>query len=571
MTGAGGSSTAICPSNQGSGPVSSKTLQADEALRRDLHDTLDRWFFRYRSTWPSEARRTRNELIGRLRRLLAGICLEVLEPDLIVLDEFQRFKPLLETQSRPPERGGPSSTGVVPGSPLMTGALCAPCSFQPRRTNSTRPTPRSTRRTITRTSWPPQTFLFGDGTERIDTLSEGPRAICAFAQASRFARFCARGPETPCGLPELRSPTWSISSGRSWPAPSGLWRALTGMRWLPHPVFRLRFALRTCASTLRPTPSSKRWATATRCHSGNPLRTWPTSCAATRSTSASTARSRTRRKRCGRCFGGMVRRSWTKGALGTWSAIDPANGKLREMATSHLDRDGLWRLLWLPPTVPYWPLEGAYANAAGATKSLMFSAWNVVPDVVSGVLSYEAERRMAGGRIGRYENPDAQQRPLLRFTQPADRRRSRHRLLLLLLPCVRLADDAHPLGAPSGTDRHRWVRERVTALLSGLPDPPDGRIDDRWEWAIPLLLDPGLRAIPGAVEKGCADWFVGLGSPRQAESGCSSTLIWTTCLEVNADRLGAPSSSPCRAGHRDRARLARRARDACSSVRFPVS
>ena len=100
---------------------------------------------------------------------------------------------------------------------------------------------------------------------------------------------------------------------------------------------------------------------------------------------------------------------------------------------------------------------------------------------------------MTGGRIGSYENPDAQQRPLLRFTQSADGRRSRHRLLLLLLPCLRLADDAHPLRAPADADRRQWVRERAKALLSELPDPADGSIDDRWEWAIPLLLDPGLR------------------------------------------------------------------------------
>ena len=28
---------------------------------------------------------------------------------------------------------------------------------------------------------------------------------------------------------------------------------------------------------------------------------------------------------------------------------------------------------------------------------------------------------------------------------------------------------------------------------SGLPDPQDGPVDDRWEWAAPLLLDPDLR------------------------------------------------------------------------------
>ena len=45
------------------------------------------------------------------------------------------------------------------------------------------------------------------------------------------------------------------------------------------------------------------------------------------------------------------------GTLESWSAFDPANAKLRDMVGNHLDH-GLWRLLWLPPTLPYWPLEG---------------------------------------------------------------------------------------------------------------------------------------------------------------------------------------------------------------------
>ena len=168
---------------------------------------------------------------------------------------------------------------------------------------------------------------------------------------------------------------------------------------------------------------------------------------------------------------------------------------MRGMVTDQLDQ-GIWRLLWVPPTLPYWPLEGPFRDKAGLTKTLMFSAWNVVPDVVSAVLSYEAERRMTERRIGSYLDPAEQQGPLLRLTQSAARIRSRHRLLLLLLPCLPLADRAHPLDAPPRRDRQEFVREAIKALLSasGLPDPQDGPVDDRWEWAAPLLLDPGLRS-----------------------------------------------------------------------------
>jgi hypothetical protein len=38
-------------------------------------------------------------------------------------------------------------------------------------------------------------------------------------------------------------------------------------------------------------------------------------------------------------------------ALERWSALDPAHAKLRELVHELLDA-GLWKLLWLPPTVP---------------------------------------------------------------------------------------------------------------------------------------------------------------------------------------------------------------------------
>ena len=178
-----------------------------------------------------------------------------------------------------------------------------------------------------------------------------------------------------------------------------------------------------------------------------------------------------------------------------WAALDPAQAKLRDLVQTLLDRGTLWRLLWMPPTLPYWAPEGPYRGAENASKTLMFSAWNVVPDVVSAMLSYEAERRMFGGRIPDYEDPDGQQRPLLRLGQTAEGNRSRHRLLLLLLPCLALADRAHPLAAPADGDRREWVRERVMKLLSDprLPDPKEGPVDEQWEWAAPLLLDPSLR------------------------------------------------------------------------------
>ena len=67
-------------------------------LKNRLHELLDTWFGRYREHWPAEARRQRDQVISELRRVLAVACVKALEPDLVILDEFQRFKSLLGTQ-----------------------------------------------------------------------------------------------------------------------------------------------------------------------------------------------------------------------------------------------------------------------------------------------------------------------------------------------------------------------------------------------------------------------------------------------------------------------------------------
>ena len=63
---------------------------------RQRFEELARRFGRVRERVPSEDRDMRKALVGELRDLLAATCLRALEPDLIILDEFQRFKHLLD-------------------------------------------------------------------------------------------------------------------------------------------------------------------------------------------------------------------------------------------------------------------------------------------------------------------------------------------------------------------------------------------------------------------------------------------------------------------------------------------
>jgi hypothetical protein len=49
---------------------------------------------------PERDREDRRELVSDLRAVLAASCMTALEPDLVILDEFQRFRELLDPSRR---------------------------------------------------------------------------------------------------------------------------------------------------------------------------------------------------------------------------------------------------------------------------------------------------------------------------------------------------------------------------------------------------------------------------------------------------------------------------------------
>lgn len=78
--------------------------------------------------------------------------------------------------------------------------------------------------------------------------------------------------------------------------------------------------------------------------------------------------------------------------LRAFQRIDPGNARLRALEADTVG-DGWWKLLWVPPTLPYTP-RGPYKNAS-MTKRLVFSSWSATPTAVASLLSHEAERLLA--------------------------------------------------------------------------------------------------------------------------------------------------------------------------------
>ena len=452
----------------------------------DQFSTLGASFRRHRPVWPAEARSQRNRFIADLRRLLAETCVQALEPDLVIFDEFQRFKPLLETRadqyennpgaalaqalfkSRTPE-GQPVRTLLLSATPYKLYTADAEIEHEDHYKDFLA-TARFLLDDEDRVR-DVQRRLSSFGTELKRAAQVGPSHAEAVAAAkgaveASLRAVMARTERVPATddrdamVEERRQPgKITATEVQQYMATDALFRTVGDgdpMRfwksapYLAHFMHGYKFNERL-DETIRLSPDKV--LEVIRTHKSAFL---------------------------------------NDEEIRSWELVEPANAKLRQIVSDLLD-EGLWRLLWIPPTMPYWPLEGPFEGKRAFTKTLLFSAWNVVPDVVSAVLSYEAERRMVGvrQRVKKYEEPATQQRPLLRFAETG--KRSGHRMLWLLLPCLTLADQAHPLEAPDGRDRRDWTLRQVKTLLRALPNPRRGETDRRWEWAVPLLLDPGLR------------------------------------------------------------------------------
>src|SRR5699024_8279221 len=192
-----------------------------------------------------------------------------------------------------------------------------------------------------------------------------------------------------------------------------------------------------------------------------------------------------------------------------YAEVDAGNAKLRGLIEDVLDR-GAWKLAWLAPSLPYYELEGPYADPQlqAFTKRLIFSAWTVVPKAVSTMISYEAERRAINSSTYSGREYDATIRSLLRFSIAGDGRATGMPALALMFPFVALARMGDPLesarrdGEAAGlSEVHQRVTERVQAALADLPEgrSEEPVADQRWYWAAPFLLEESLLGSDAAA------------------------------------------------------------------------
>jgi len=203
------------------------------------------------------------------------------------------------------------------------------------------------------------------------------------------------------------------------------------------------------------------------------------------------------------CKAEMLAETWLSWEdINQYCKIDPSNMKLTALINKQIE-NGAWKYLWIPPAIPYYSSAGPWQNSGQVTKSLVFSSWQIVPKIVASLCSYEAERRMvtADGETHIYaSDKKTTQQALLNFKKEDGSYQGMVNMTLMY-PCLTLAWKIDPLRIVlENKDGGREltfskvigeVENQIRALLTEVLPAQSYKSnrDERWYWAALALLD----------------------------------------------------------------------------------
>lgn len=463
--------------------IAEATTKSGRPLRGELFECVDDFKRKQRSWKPSDkVSRRRYELIGNLRRLLARAAVKALEPDIVILDEFQRFKDLMN--------------GEDEGSELAHELFN-----------------HDQARLVLLSATPYKMYTLPDEPEGDDHYKD-------FIDTVRFLAGDARASNVEADLSAMRSSLYAGEFTRAQEAKdrvqAELRRVMVRTERLASTPDRDGMIGEASWSDVRLAEGDvrdyRRLAKTSKVLGGfDPLEFWRSSPYVLelmdnyKLKKDLTAHAAADPALLSALDGASGRLRW--GDIDAYKELDPGNAKMRGLANDVLDR-GAWKLAWIPPSLPYYELGGAYADPdlRTFTKRLIFSSWNVVPKAIGTVISYEAERRLMVSAqttstlsLTRHRTyGGARPTGLLAFTKTAGRLTGMP-VLGIVYPSVVLAGVGDPLVVAKDLEQNlpltqqeltTYVASMITAMLDLLPTgPTDGPIDEGWYWASGMLLD----------------------------------------------------------------------------------
>ncbi|MBF6555068.1 MAG: helicase [Acidimicrobiales bacterium] len=456
-------------------PDAMVTRKFRTAIRRsrviaDLRELIDELYGR--SQLNAEQNRRRLAIVGALRRELAKVSVDCLEPDLVILDEFQRFKHLLERPEADAEREVSELAHDLFTAEQVKVLLLSATPYKMFTL--------AEERELTGDDH------YSDFIGTVDFLEqprdEGTTRRLKAALAD-FRRLVVTGGDPQTAKNEVEKLLRKVMCRTERPV-SGTADMLIERTDQPAPPTAddlLGFvALKSIADEVGGALSVEYWKSAPyflnfmdgyqlsekfRQHDLDP---WSRRALLTNAQ--------------------VIRRSDLRGS----GEIEPGNARLRQLMTETVDR-GLWRLLWLPPSMPYHEPAGPYAeiDPATATKRLIFSSWAAAPTAIASLLSWTATHRMQAAVEG-----DGPTRPRLAYRME-DGRPAGMTALALFLPTPGLAELTDPLEFARETPGEvlpaesalAYAEARVASHVGVARRASSSLSRDTWFWAAPFAID----------------------------------------------------------------------------------
>ena len=211
--------------------------------------------------------------------------------------------------------------------------------------------------------------------------------------------------------------------------------------------------------------------------------------------------------------------------------ITSTNSKANYIRNKVFDKTikNLDEFLWIPPTLKYYNFEKPYncKNIEKVTKTLIFSKWEIVPKMISSMLSYEMERETIfkaynegkkrskkdsefNRKIKYFENKSYiyTSARLVFKTDNITKNKKNMNSLLLLYPSNRLSSLFNPVeslnelnnnpNAHFNENMRKKIQEKLTKLYESINYDTNKRIDNTWYYLFPLIIDE---------KKNVDEWF----------------------------------------------------------------
>jgi hypothetical protein len=205
--------------------------------------------------------------------------------------------------------------------------------------------------------------------------------------------------------------------------------------------------------------------------------------------------------------------SFVVGEPGVGKSGGVNNARVAQLVNLAIGNQG-HELLWVPPSLPYYALRRSFAGQEGFSKTLVFSSWVMVPRMIGTLLSYEVERRTIGNsktadkqeqgkrtyfpKKGK-ENYRRRPAPILTYSRTRIDGRSRLSNMSnfsLIYPCLSLIKAYDPIDCFRRGLSLKEIRAEIAGKIrkmikeAGLAEfERETGESEKWYWAAPLLLD----------------------------------------------------------------------------------